>query len=306
MRTTSFRSIRNLILASLTLMACAPATDGADGQHEELGKTRLALTATDFSPRPQTLPNASGPTTVTVANIDAFVSYTLRARANQRAEIAVKIAASKCAPGPCPLIDALFAKLDQPPVPDVGWQSMLLTIIGELQDDRTIDRLVTYVNRSLPSANDAETEGCRGMSPRAGAIMLEARAVEALGFVGTATALSAVRAIALSHPSRHVRDSAVAAYIHNSADRVAATAAIRSDLVGNEKQLADRFFKTRTITPIEFATYDNAYWAAWPQGPAEEETSYTPEPASGDPPWSTGAEAPPPLNCPPGVTCFYQ
>lgn len=284
-----------LLVAGLGVACGADVSEG----HVPLQTSTQAVIPYAFPP--PLAPTWTTPSTVslTAATLDEFIDYVESSRPTQQQAIRVAINGARCSPtGPCPIVDGLITRVTAPAKLDTYRLLVTLKILGELADARSIAPLVSYINDPLPNESEPGHQSGELSVPetRAG---LKARAVEVVGFVATPAALSAVLSIAANHPWMVVRDAAVASYLYNSADKVAARSALLGVLAVSDRLLVDRFAKTATMTQAEWTAKDAAFQAAWPYTPPLDVSV-----APGTPPGNQSPSANPPVfACYPNVNC---
>jgi hypothetical protein len=114
------------------------------------------------------------------------------------------------------LLDALW-KL---PVLDVGRHRVILSILGELRNERALDRLeefIWYEGELTPTMpHPHERRSC--MFEPSGTEILQSRASEMLSYLATETAARATVRIARDHPKLAVRMAAIDAHLFNHGD----------------------------------------------------------------------------------------
>jgi hypothetical protein len=180
------------------------------------GKKEAKLPTVTFTPLAEQTPIPLG-----VSTVDQFVEWVATMPASQVDDVKAQIAAVKSDPK---VVDAVAAGLSFRTPGSYGRQLIYLSILGEMQNERALGPLESYLNSRdclvfeerravrLPPLNPPKTsmfDGCAGLKARAAAMIshLNSRAA-------TAVVLNAIN----EHPSRTVRLSAIDAYLYNAGD----------------------------------------------------------------------------------------
>ncbi len=178
--------------------------------------------------------------------------------------------------------EALISNLFQLPITDFGRHLLLLSIIGELRNQKSVESLVRFINTSDDQMFSSPPSG-QGKGLNTSyldyAAALKARAAEMLAFVGTQDALSAVLKVASEHESKAVRLAALDAYTFNHGDSPEAIKTARDAAKLGEDKLVNLPRRERGFNPEEFDAKVMAFYERHP-----EEIPPTPKYANTDPP----------------------
>jgi len=179
------------------------------------GKKEGKLPAVTFTPLAKQTPVPLG-----VSTVDQFVEWVATMPASQVEDVKAQIAAVKSDPK---VVYAVAAGLSFRNPGSYGRQLIYLSILGEMQNERALGPLQSYLNsrdclvyeevvavRAAPNGPKTSMfDGCTGLKARAVSMIshLNSRAA-------TAVALNAIN----EHPSRTVRMNAIDAYLYNNGD----------------------------------------------------------------------------------------
>lgn len=158
----------------------------------------------------------SGPQ-LTVDTIEDFVYWAARVPISQVDVVRQRISRSRSDDG---LVDRLLDELWVLPVVDIGRHRVILSILGELRDERALDRLEKFVwhEGEFTSEQPHVDENRSCMFETDSKDMLQARAAEMLSYLGTDEAAKATVRIAREHPILAVRAAAIDAHLFNHDD----------------------------------------------------------------------------------------
>jgi hypothetical protein len=179
------------------------------------GKREGTLPTVTFTPLAKQTPVPLG-----VSTVDQFVEWVATMPASQVGDVQAQIAAVKLDPK---LVDAVAAGLSFRNPGSYGRQLIYLSILGEMQNERALGPLQSYLNSRdclvleeraavQPAPNAPRTsmfDGCAG---------LKARAVSMISHLNSRAATAVVLNAINEHPSRTVRLSAIDAYLYNAGD----------------------------------------------------------------------------------------
>lgn len=180
------------------------------------------------------------------------------------------------------VLEALVSNLFQLPITDFGRHQLLLSIIGELRNPKSVEHLVRFINISDDEMLSPPPRG-QGNGLNTSyldyAAALKARATEMLAFVGTQDALSIVLKIASEHGSKAVRLAALDSFAFNHGDSPEAIKTARAAAKQGEDKLVNLPRRERGFNPEDFDAKVRAFYERHP-----EEVPPTPEYANTNPP----------------------
>lgn len=166
---------------------------------------------------------------------------------------------SKCH-GDDKIVDRLLDELWKLPVMDVGRHGVILSILGELRNERALERLekfVWYEGELTPTAPHAENRRpC--MFELNGTELLQARATEMLAYLATEAAAKATLQIACDHPKQVVRAAAIDSHMFNHGDSREVAEELREIVRASDRALVGLPRKVRggDIEEFERAVFD--------------------------------------------------
>jgi hypothetical protein len=179
------------------------------------GKKEGKLPTVTFTPLAKQTPVPLG-----VSTVDQFVEWVATMPVSQVDDVKAQIAAVRSDPN---VVDAVAAGLSFRNPGSYGRQLIYLSILGEMQNERALGPLQSYLNsrdclvfeeraavHPAPNApNTSMFDGCAG---------LKARAVSMIAHLNSEAATAVVSNAIKEHPSRTVRLAAIDAYLYNNAD----------------------------------------------------------------------------------------
>ena len=180
------------------------------------------------------------------------------------------------------IFDALVASLLRLPVADFGRHQLLLSILGELRNPKSVEPLIRFINtpsdQVIPPPPPEQSKGVN-TSYLDYSAALQARAVEMLAFIRTAEALAAVLQAASGHISRAVRLAALDAFIFNHGDSPESIEKARAAARLEEAKFVGLPRRERGFNPADFDAKVVAFYQRYP-----EEKPPTPEHIHAGPP----------------------
>jgi hypothetical protein len=166
------------------------------------------------------------------------------------------------------ITEALVARLFQLPVPDFGRHLLLLSILGELRDPKSVEPLLRFINLP-PNSLFAETPGRQGQGPATSYLdysaALQARAAEMLAFIRTPEALDKVLMVASGHNSPAVRLAALDGFIFNHDDSPEAIDKARAAARPDEAKFVGLARRERDFNPGDFDSKVRAFYQRYPE-----------------------------------------
>jgi len=179
------------------------------------GKKEGKLPTVTFTPLAKQTPVPLG-----VSTVGQFVEWVATMPVSQVDDVKAQIAAVRFDPN---VVDAVAAGLSFRNPGSYGRQLIYLSILGEMQNERALGPLQSYLNsrdclvfeervavHPAPNApNTSMFDGCAG---------LKARAVSMIAHLNSEAATAVVSNAIKEHPSRTVRLAAIDAYLYNNGD----------------------------------------------------------------------------------------
>jgi len=179
------------------------------------GKKEGKLPTVTFTPLAKQTPVPLG-----VSTVGQFVEWVATMPVSQVDDVKAQIAAVRFDPN---VVDAVAAGLSFRNPGSYGRQLIYLSILGEMQNERALGPLQSYLNSRdclvfeervavQPGPNAPNTsmfDGCAG---------LKARAVSMIAHLNSEAATAVVSNAIKEHPSRTVRLAAIDAYLYNNGD----------------------------------------------------------------------------------------
>jgi hypothetical protein len=166
------------------------------------------------------------------------------------------------------IAESLVARLFQLPVPDFGRHLLLLSILGELRDSRSVEPLLKFINLP-PDSLFAQTPDRQGQGPATSYLdysaALQARAAEMLAFIRTPEALDKVLVVAFEHSSRAVRLAALDSFIFNHDDSPEAVDKARTAARPEEAKFVGLARRERDFNPRDFDSKVRAFYQRYPE-----------------------------------------
>jgi len=157
---------------------------------------------------------------------------------------------------------------------------IVLSILGEMQSPQAEGHLARFAWQSLPTTGTI-VEG--DVAEATQLAMLEAKAVDGLAYLGTATADAEVLRAVSDHPSLTVRAEAISAYLWNHNDSAAARAELLKHVKKGEEIYVDRVRRGPGVQASSFnpklAAFLNQHPEAVPPDPVRVASPRPPKPA---------------------------
>ena len=213
---------------------------------------------------PRSIPS---PASVRLASdtIEEFVRWVAAVPVSDVQLVRDQIAVSR---GDESVVAALVGHLFQLPVPDFGRHLLLLSILGELRDPKSVEPLLRFINLP-PTSLFGQTPGSQGQGPATSYLdyssALQARAAEMLAFIRTPEALDKVLAVASEHSSRAVRLAALDGFIFNQDDSPEAIDKARTAARPDEAIFVGLARRERDFNPREFDSKVRAFYQRYPE-----------------------------------------
>jgi hypothetical protein len=209
-------------------------------------------------PSPASVPLAS-------ETIEEFVRWVAAVPVSEAQLIRDQIAVAK---GDGPVFAALVGHLFQLPVPDFGRHLLLLSVLGELRDPKSVEPLLRFINLP-PDSLFGQTPTRQGQGPATSYLdysaALQARAAEMLAFIRTPAALDKVLVVASEHKSRTVRLAALDGFIFNHDDSPEALDKARTAARPGEAKFVGLARRERDFNPREFDSKVRAFYQRYPE-----------------------------------------
>ena len=227
--------MRRLTVLLLALAAC-------QAEPTEVGVAQADVTVVPRSPA------LAGPVAGAKERVASFVSWASRSAPSDVPEIRRQRATVRDdAAAVAALADHAFDAVDH------SHALVALSLLGEMRSPHAEPHLLRVVSMPLPPSQEGEHD------PRADVEMLQAKAVDGLAYLHTASADAQVLRIAGSHESRAVRAEAIDAYLFNHGDSEDARKSLAKAIAP-----ADRIFLDRPrFMPGESAAEFDAKLAAF-------------------------------------------
>jgi HEAT repeat protein len=141
-----------------------------------------------------------------------------------------------------------------------------LAVIGELRNPAAMARLLDLIQAPLPPEGLPQADVTR--TPRTLAKMVRARAVQALAFLRTPTALSHTKNIAATHASRLIRAAAIDAFMFNRRNSAAARDELMAVVRPEEQRFIGLARKADVVDAASLAAFEQKisdYYATYPE-----------------------------------------
>ncbi len=197
--------------------------------------------------------------------IEEFVRWVAGVPVSKAQLIRDQIAAAK---GDEPVFAALVGHLFQLPVPDFGRHLLLLSVLGELRDPKSVEPLLRFINLT-PDSLFGPTPTRLGSGPATSYLdysaALQARAAEMLAFIRTPEALDQVLRVASEHDSCAVRLAALDGFIFNHDDSPEAIDKARAAARPSEAKFVGLARRQRDFNPREFDSKVRAFYQRYPE-----------------------------------------
>src|SRR6266851_165345 len=160
---------------------------------------------------------------------------------------------SKCR-GDDRILDTLLDALWKLPIKDVGRHRVILSILGELRNERAMSRLEEFVwyegELTLSVPHTEERRPC--MFESSGTELLQSRAAEMLSYLASEAAAKATMRIARDHAKLAVRVAAIDAHLFNHGDSREAAEELRKIVRGSDRPLVGLPRKVRGADVEDF------------------------------------------------------
>lgn len=166
---------------------------------------------------------------------------------------------SKCH-GDDKIVDWLLDELWKLPVMDVSRHGVILSILGELRNERAQDSLEKFIwyERELTTSAPHSEDRRPCMFESSGTELLQSRAVEMLSYLATKGAAKATLKIARSHPKLAVRAAAIDSHMFNHGDSREVAVELRKVVRASDRALVGLPRKVRggDVKEFERAVFD--------------------------------------------------
>lgn len=187
--------------------------------------------------------------------LDSLLPEVFTATNQDLPAIAETVAALRQQPGAVQALAKRYRELESG---DFDQRLLTLGLVGELKRPDAAAFLGEVVWAPLPARQDAP-EGL--LNERELEEMVQAKAVQGLAFVASSETDQAVREVMLKHPARHVRVTAIDAYLWNHGDQPEVAKELYELLPAELHPFVERPRFHAGVDPKEFA----ALLAAWQQ-----------------------------------------
>ena len=152
------------------------------------------------------------------------------------------------------VLEALLDALWKLPVVDAGRHRIILSILGEMKDERAVERLSDFVwhdGELTPTVtSNGRPRPC--MFEVDGTELLQSRAAEMLSYIGTQAAKTTILKVAQSHPKLTVRMAAIDAHLYNHGDSREAADELRRLVRASDRPLVGLPRKVRGVDAEAF------------------------------------------------------
>lgn len=160
------------------------------------------------------------------------------------------------------VLSSLFQEYEKVKTDDIGYSLVVISIIGELQNQAALPGLEEIIFEEVP---EAEKEFHSGLTKADLVEILASKAVEAAAYLKTETSDSLVLRVVKEHGSKAVRSSAIDAYLYNHDDTEEAKNALKNIVRQEDEILLDRVRFTRNSTKAEFDKGLNSFYEKNPK-----------------------------------------
>lgn len=238
------------ILFTATLCACATPGD--------------KVTGTSPAPGEKTVIKPIKKAVLTETTVDQFISWASRSDARSYLEVREEINRAR---GDDAVLAPLFERYEKVSEKDLDMSLIILGIIGELKNPKSIEMLEKVIWQKLPE-HEKIYDG--RLTRRDVLEMQQSKAVEGLAYIGTELSHGKTLSVAAKHTSVSVRGAAIDAYLYNNNDSSNARSKLASVVRPEDKILIDRVRKTKTMKVEDFNSQLADFYKQYPKAVAPE------------------------------------
>jgi len=183
---------------------------------------------------------------LTVETVDEFISWAGRSDSAGHLRAREEILKTR---EDSTIIASLFDRFESSRTNDLGTSLIILGMIGEMKNPRSLERFATLLKEPLPEEVEVLDAG---LNERDLTEMIAAKAVECAAYLRTPVSDSLTMWAIQHHPSVVVRAAAIDAYLWNHGDSTEAKERLKLLLSPAERPFLDRVRRSSAGTPEAF------------------------------------------------------